>query len=259
MHDHPEEQWGLCLEGSGIRFQGGEEVAFSIGDFWRTPGGVPHTMRAGEDGCRVLDIFAPPRDEYRKLAILVAWRGKDIENPAAILAGAHRVRHAAGRAPEIAYREGDLLTALKTDAGAFEAQAPLLFGVVVHASLCARCNRDDRNHRLVTGVDMRRQPVGKLPDNGVAAVIDIVKLGMLGHEMRVPLAMGQGGRAGGLTVPASLSYCRGSRQGDAASGMISTRRPACRPCALPQTPRALLWWTPRSAAPDNPAACVSSG
>ena len=45
MHDHPEEQWGLCLEGSGIRYQGGEEVAFSKGDFWRTPGGVPPTMR----------------------------------------------------------------------------------------------------------------------------------------------------------------------------------------------------------------------
>ena len=56
MHDHPEEQWGLCLEGSGTRFQGGEEIAFSKGDFWRTPGGVPHTMRAGEDGCRVLDL-----------------------------------------------------------------------------------------------------------------------------------------------------------------------------------------------------------
>ena len=70
MHDHLEEQWGLCLEGSGIRYQGGEEVAFSKGDFWRTPGGVPHTMRAGEDGCRVLDIFAPPRDEYRKPCLL---------------------------------------------------------------------------------------------------------------------------------------------------------------------------------------------
>ena len=49
-----------------LSFQGGEEIAFSKGDFWRTPGGVPHTMRAGEGGCRVLDIFAPPRDEYRK-------------------------------------------------------------------------------------------------------------------------------------------------------------------------------------------------
>lgn len=66
LHQHPEEQWGLCLEGSGIRVQGDQEIPFSKGDFWRTPSGVPHTMRAGSDGCRVLDIFAPPRDEYRK-------------------------------------------------------------------------------------------------------------------------------------------------------------------------------------------------
>lgn len=65
LHHHPEEQWGLCLEGSGIRVQGEAEIPFGKGDFWRTPGGVPHTMRAGADGCRVLDIFAPPRDEYR--------------------------------------------------------------------------------------------------------------------------------------------------------------------------------------------------
>lgn len=66
IHDHPEEQWGLCLEGSGIRVQGDAEVPFAKGDFWRTPGGVPHTIKAGSEGCRVLDIFAPPRDEYRK-------------------------------------------------------------------------------------------------------------------------------------------------------------------------------------------------
>ena len=66
MHDHPEEQWGLCLEGSGTRFQGGEEIAFLKGDFWRTPGGVPHTMRAGAGDCRVRDICAPPRAECRK-------------------------------------------------------------------------------------------------------------------------------------------------------------------------------------------------
>jgi quercetin dioxygenase-like cupin family protein len=66
MHHHPEEQWGVCLEGSAIRFQGGEEIAVKKGDFWRTPGSVPHTMRAGADGCRVLDIFSPPRPEYKK-------------------------------------------------------------------------------------------------------------------------------------------------------------------------------------------------
>jgi quercetin dioxygenase-like cupin family protein len=66
MHDHPEEQWGLLLEGTAIRFQGGEEIAVKAGDFWRTPGGVPHTMRAGPEGCKVLDIFAPPREAYKK-------------------------------------------------------------------------------------------------------------------------------------------------------------------------------------------------
>lgn len=66
MHHHPEEQWGVLLEGSAIRVQGGEEIPVRKGDFWRTPGNVPHTMRAGPEGARVLDVFSPPRDEYRK-------------------------------------------------------------------------------------------------------------------------------------------------------------------------------------------------
>ena len=66
LHHHPEEQWGVLLDGSAIRVQGGEEIPVRKGDFWRTPGHVPHTMRAGPDGARVLDIFSPPRAEYRK-------------------------------------------------------------------------------------------------------------------------------------------------------------------------------------------------
>lgn len=65
VHHHPEEQWGMLLEGSAVRVQGGEEIAVKKGDFWRTPGGVPHTMRAGPEGAKVLDIFSPPRPEYR--------------------------------------------------------------------------------------------------------------------------------------------------------------------------------------------------
>ncbi|MBC9206133.1 cupin domain-containing protein [Roseomonas aerophila] len=65
VHAHPEEQWGVLLEGSATRVQGDEEIAVRKGDFWRTPGGVPHTMRAGPEGARVLDIFSPPRPEYR--------------------------------------------------------------------------------------------------------------------------------------------------------------------------------------------------
>lgn len=66
MHHHPEEQWGVLLEGSAIRYQGDEQIAVKKGDFWRTPGNVPHTMRAGPEGARVLDIFSPPRPEYKK-------------------------------------------------------------------------------------------------------------------------------------------------------------------------------------------------
>jgi quercetin dioxygenase-like cupin family protein len=66
IHSHPEEQWGVLLEGSGLRIQDGVEVSVRQGDFWRTPGGVEHGFKAGPDGAKVLDIFAPPREAYRK-------------------------------------------------------------------------------------------------------------------------------------------------------------------------------------------------
>ncbi|MEM8973327.1 MAG: cupin domain-containing protein [Pseudomonadota bacterium] len=66
LHHHPEEQWGVMLEGSGVRVQGDAEIEVKKGDFWRTPGDVSHSLRAGPDGCRVLDIFSPPRGDYRK-------------------------------------------------------------------------------------------------------------------------------------------------------------------------------------------------
>ena len=65
IHRHPEEQWGVLLEGECIRIQDGEEVAMSSGDFWHTPGHVLHGVRTGEKGAVILDIFSPPRPEYR--------------------------------------------------------------------------------------------------------------------------------------------------------------------------------------------------
>ena len=65
-HSHPEEQWGVLLEGNGVRIQDDIEHAVSAGDFWQTPGGVPHSFRAGPEGALVLDVFSPPRPEYRK-------------------------------------------------------------------------------------------------------------------------------------------------------------------------------------------------
>lgn len=65
-HSHPEEQWGVLLKGECVRVQGGEEIAMKAGDFWCTPGGVMHTVRTGGAGATILDIFSPPREEYRK-------------------------------------------------------------------------------------------------------------------------------------------------------------------------------------------------
>jgi len=65
-HSHPNEQWGVCLEGEWIRIQDGEEHHVKAGDFWQTPPNVPHGGRTLHRRCVVLDIFAPPREEYRQ-------------------------------------------------------------------------------------------------------------------------------------------------------------------------------------------------
>ncbi len=66
MHNHPEEQWGVMLEGSATRYQDDVEFEIAKGDFWRTPPHAMHTMKAGPGGAVVLDIFAPIREEYLK-------------------------------------------------------------------------------------------------------------------------------------------------------------------------------------------------
>ncbi len=66
VHNHPQEQWGVMLEGDGVRIQDGQEIPVKAGDFWCTPCNIGHGIRAGAQGARVLDVFSPPRDEYRK-------------------------------------------------------------------------------------------------------------------------------------------------------------------------------------------------
>lgn len=66
VHSHPQEQWGVLLEGGGVRTQDGVDHPVKAGDFWQTPGEVSHGFTAGPEGAVILDIFAPPRDEYRK-------------------------------------------------------------------------------------------------------------------------------------------------------------------------------------------------
>ena len=66
IHSHPQEQWGFLIEGSGIRIQDGQEIEIKKGDFWQTPGGIDQGIIGGVEGAKVLDIFSPPRDEYKK-------------------------------------------------------------------------------------------------------------------------------------------------------------------------------------------------
>ncbi|MEF8840257.1 MAG: cupin domain-containing protein [Haloarculaceae archaeon] len=66
IHSHEEEQWGYLLEGACTRIQDGEAVDATAGDFWHTPGGTEHSIRTGDEGAVVLDIFSPPRPEYRE-------------------------------------------------------------------------------------------------------------------------------------------------------------------------------------------------
>jgi quercetin dioxygenase-like cupin family protein len=66
IHEHVQEQWGVMLEGSGVRIQNGIRHSVRAGDFWQTPSNVSHGLEAGPEGAVVLDIFSPPRDEYRR-------------------------------------------------------------------------------------------------------------------------------------------------------------------------------------------------
>lgn len=68
LHDHPHEQLGLVLEGSLEMTIGDETRVIEPGVSYIVPGGVPHAATAGAGGCLVLDIFSPPREDYRSAA-----------------------------------------------------------------------------------------------------------------------------------------------------------------------------------------------
>ena len=65
LHSHPEEQWGYMIEGTATRIQNREHIQVEKGSFWRTPGNIEHSVIAGPEGCVILDVFAPPREEYK--------------------------------------------------------------------------------------------------------------------------------------------------------------------------------------------------
>ena len=57
IHSHPQEQWGIMLEGSAVRIQGGEEIPVKKGDFWCSPGNIEHGVIGGPSGAVILDVL----------------------------------------------------------------------------------------------------------------------------------------------------------------------------------------------------------
>ena len=64
-HAHPNEQIGTVLKGSLSLTIGDEEKIVRAGDFWCIPADVPHKGQCLEGPAEVLEVFSPPREDYK--------------------------------------------------------------------------------------------------------------------------------------------------------------------------------------------------
>jgi quercetin dioxygenase-like cupin family protein len=63
-HSHVNEQIGI-LTGGSLTFQIGEERReLSPGEGWIIPAHVPHSVRSGDGGATLIELFAPPRHDW---------------------------------------------------------------------------------------------------------------------------------------------------------------------------------------------------
>jgi len=63
-HVHPHEQAGYVISGRYRQTISGTSHELHPGDSYAIPGGIEHAMEVLEDG-DVIDVFTPPRDEFR--------------------------------------------------------------------------------------------------------------------------------------------------------------------------------------------------
>ena len=64
-HSHPHEQIGMVYGGRAVLRIGDEERIAQKGDFYRIPGGVPHSDTCiGDEPFVMLDIFYPVREDF---------------------------------------------------------------------------------------------------------------------------------------------------------------------------------------------------
>jgi quercetin dioxygenase-like cupin family protein len=65
-HRHLNEQLGICLAGSLVFRVGDETRELAAGGTWSIPSDVPHEVHVGPQGAVVIDVFVPPRDDWRE-------------------------------------------------------------------------------------------------------------------------------------------------------------------------------------------------
>lgn len=64
-HSHPHEQMGFLVSGTLEFTIAGETRVLSGSGMVFVPGGVPHAAKAGPGGAVALEVFSPPREEFR--------------------------------------------------------------------------------------------------------------------------------------------------------------------------------------------------
>jgi len=66
LHQHPNEQIGIVLQGT-LAFKIGDETReLRVGDTYEIPANVPHQATAGPLGAVVIDVFAPIRVDWNQ-------------------------------------------------------------------------------------------------------------------------------------------------------------------------------------------------
>ena len=66
-HTHENEQAGRVLSGSFKLVIDGNENILKEGDHYLIPSNVPHSAHGTNSNSLALDIFSPPREDYKKL------------------------------------------------------------------------------------------------------------------------------------------------------------------------------------------------
>jgi quercetin dioxygenase-like cupin family protein len=64
-HSHPHEQMGIVVEGRAEFTIGAETRVLGPGDTYLMPSGVRHKVIALDSPVRAIDVFYPPREEYK--------------------------------------------------------------------------------------------------------------------------------------------------------------------------------------------------